>query len=345
MIAPLITGLGPVGGFGAGVGALRNALAGESRPEAYRVDLTPLERYLNRRATRRIDRFSQIGLLGACLALEDAGLSGGDLSRVGLILSSGYGPLRTTFSFLDSVLDDGDCLASPTHFSNSVHNAAAAHIGIQLGLTAPCMSLSQFELSVASGLQLARCWLAERRVDAVLFGAIDESCPVVDYCYRRYFGPAGERLEPWVLQRQTAVPGEGGCFMVLQVDPSAGRSYARLDRAEVCGISPGPKSTGSEDAPWVLGCDGHAGIGPRYAALLPAGSQVAAYAGLYGALPVGQAFDVTIAALGLEGGALYPCDPLPEGLAWQPAGHLGSTRVNCLKLAATGWGLVGLESV
>ncbi len=344
MLPVFITGIGPVAGFGSGVKTLRHVLTVGGRPEDYQVDLQPLEQFLSRRVTRRIDRFSQIGLLGAHLALQDAGLLGTDLSRVGLVVVSGYGPLRTTFAFLDTVIEDGDNLASPTHFSNSVHNAAAAHIGIQLGMTGPSLSLSQFELSVAAGLQAAQCWLAEQRVDAVLFGAIDERCPVVDYCYQRYFPDMREELRPWNLSEQSAQAGEGGCFLVLQSETSATQSYARLHSIEVSGCLESFAPGESHDC-WLLGCDGHANLGPIYAQILPGPRAVAAYAGLYGALPVGGAFDVAIAALGLQQGHLFACDPMPPELPWKPAGELRGVGVSCLKLAAGGgWGRIRLTA-
>ena len=94
--------------------------------------------------------------------------------RLGVIIASGYGALKTTFAFLDSYLDFGYACSSPTHFSNSVHNAAAAHVSMQLQATAPSLTVSQFEMSTASALLTAAQWLAERRVERVLLGAVDE---------------------------------------------------------------------------------------------------------------------------------------------------------------------------
>ncbi|GAB4554868.1 MAG: hypothetical protein Tsb0017_07450 [Geothermobacteraceae bacterium] len=338
----LISGIGPVGGFGAGLEALHHALATATPPAGYTADTAPLENYLHRRATRRIDHFSQLGLLAAHLALEDAGLLGGDLSNLGLVVVSGYGPLRTTFAFLDSVLDDGDCLASPTHFSNSVHNAAAAHISIQLGMSGPNLSLSQFELSVAAGLQVAQCWLKEGRVDSVLFGAIDEACPVVDYCYRRYFGDTRHPISPWDLSRQTAQPGEGACFLVLQHEKVATKAYASLAGVDMATRLARFSPAATE--PWILGCDGHSACGPLYSHALPANTEVACYTPLYGSLPVGSGFDVAIASLALLQGALFPCPPLKPESPWTPAQTLTS-RMHCLKLAADGsWGRITLET-
>lgn len=198
-----IQGIGAVGGFGCGVEALAAALtAGGGKPAvaafeaegathrlpAYLADPARLTDFLPARATRRVDRFSRLALLGAHLALEDAGLPAFAPGRLGVVVCSGYGAAETTFRFLDSILDDGDACASPTRFSNSVHNAAAAHLSILMQITGPSLTVSQFELSFASGLLTATQWLAEGRVDAVLCGGVDEFGGVLGYCWERFFG-------------------------------------------------------------------------------------------------------------------------------------------------------------
>lgn len=138
-----IQGIGLSGGFGCGVEALHAALRngavepGQGSVErngvvdtfpAYQASIDGLEEFFQKRALRRIDHYSKMTLLGASLALKDAGLLEADRSRMGVVIATGYGALKTTFDFLDSYLDFGYSCSSPTHFSNSVHNAAAAHV-------------------------------------------------------------------------------------------------------------------------------------------------------------------------------------------------------------------------
>ncbi|MFN2342059.1 MAG: beta-ketoacyl synthase N-terminal-like domain-containing protein, partial [Desulfonatronovibrio sp.] len=196
-----IKGVGVLGGFGRGLEQMEKALTEPCKPAVemtthqlakevfhvpvMRADTSSLENYVSKRALRRIDHYARMAVFGACLALEDAGRLEKMSKRTGLIIVSGYGASATTFSFLDSVIKDGDACASPTHFSNSVHNSAAAHISILLKITGPSLTISQFQTSVASGLLTARQWLDQGRVDEVLFGAVDEYCPVRGYCNLR----------------------------------------------------------------------------------------------------------------------------------------------------------------
>ncbi len=102
--------------------------------------------------------------------------------KTGVIVASGFGAAATTFAFLDSYIEKGDALASPTHFSNSVHNAAAAHISIGYGIKGPSLTVSQFDMSFVSALLSAGIWLEEGKVDSVLIGSSDEYCNVLGYC-------------------------------------------------------------------------------------------------------------------------------------------------------------------
>lgn len=329
---PCLRGVGVAGAFGAGVADLRRALAGERpRPAAvplpaegeiatiavYRCDTGRLEDYIPKKAVRRIDHFSRLALLGAHLALEDAGALGEDRRGLGLVIASGYGAARTTFAFLDSFIDGGDQLSSPTQFANSVHNAAAAHIAIALGIQGPSLTVSQFELSVASALLAAMQWLEEGRVETLLFGAVDEYCDVLGYCRRRFFGDAGGGdLQPLALGRTTAVAGEGAAFFLLARDHSLSAPYGRITAVR-CAAAPKTASQIPGDAVVFLGANGHPACGPAYARCLPAGRRVAAYAPLYGSLPTGQAFDLAIAALSRRDGRLFPSPVPAEGHPWR----------------------------
>lgn len=302
-----IQGIGPVGAFGCGADALREAIARGESPHgilsaggdvtipAYLADSSRLEEFVPKRSLRRIDPFSRLALLGACLALQDAGRLEADRSRLGVVIATGWGAMGTTFSFLDSFIEGGDVCSSPTHFSSSVHNAAAANISILLGATGPSLTVSQFEMSVPSALLTARRWLAEGRVDAVLAGGVDETGPVLGYCWRRFFGvPEGE-LRPLDFGRQSALPGEGASFVLLTREREAKYGF-------LTDIAQGNVAGGLPPLPGrlVLGADGHAACGSLYARHVPAEAKSAAYAPLWGSLPVGPAFDLAAAAL--EGG-------------------------------------------
>mgnify|MGYP000844654112 FL=1 len=337
MNAMAIQGIGLVGGFGCGPADFERALAVGSvptRPAAFAggeipallADTAPLERFVDKRALRRIDHFSRLALLGAHLALVDAGLPALERTRLGLIVATGYGATATTFAFLDTVLDGGDALASPTHFSSSVHNAAAAHTAILLGITGPNLTVSQFEMSVPSALLAAQGWLAEGRVDAVLFGGVDEACAVLRSCWGRFFPEPSDRIRPFEFDRQSAVPGEGAAFFLLTAESGTAR-YGRITGVRQGNAAVRPPLLDAASL-YLLGADGHRECGANYPRHLPPEARCAAYAPVYGSLPAGPAFDLAVAALACRD------DRLPEGEA------LAGRELCCLKFGrddAYGW--------
>ncbi|MEJ2543396.1 MAG: beta-ketoacyl synthase chain length factor, partial [Calditrichaceae bacterium] len=192
-----ILGIGTVSALGSGVETLRQGLQGKVKPNieekvipasggekrlpVYQPIAAGLDRFIPKRALRRVDQFAQIALLSTYLAIEDAGIEFEDKSRVGVVFGSGYGPTRTTFKFLDNIIDDGDIGASPTHFANSVHNALASQASIFLGLTGPCSTVTCFEHTLSNVLLTAKDWLDQDVVDYVLLGLGDEYCDVLGY--------------------------------------------------------------------------------------------------------------------------------------------------------------------
>lgn len=229
-----IHGIGVVGGFGCGRVALEVALAagavaprslavptGQGMVElsAYRADTAPLDNYVPKRALRRVDGFARMALLGACLALEDGGQTPGGLQGTGLILASGQGATGSTLGLLDSFFESGDACASPIHFANSLHNAAAAHLAILLGADGPCVTLSQGRLSVLAALFTAKLWLEEGRATQVLVGCVEELSEVMGYAWLKNHGTS-------------LVPGEGAAFFLLTRAPEGAR-------AELCQVELG----------------------------------------------------------------------------------------------------------
>lgn len=320
-----IKGIGVVGGFGCGTDALVSALlGGQCTPQTVSVkslqgpldmpvfcaDTSRLEEFVNKRALRRADHFSRMAILGSYLALKDAGRLEEDRGRMGIIIATGYGAARTTYAFLDSFIADGDSFASPTSFSNSVHNAAVASVSMLLNITGPGLTVSQFEMSVASALLTAHCWLEQGRVDSVLFGAVDEYCDVLGYCWHRYLGEraAAHGMDPLNFDLQSAIPGEGTAFFVLSRGTGAGTHYGSIKDVRLGMMDRYIKTPGTGTI-FFVGADGHKECGAYYERFLSEHSPAVCYTPFYGSLPTGPAFDIAIAALSIKNGGIFPSTP------------------------------------
>lgn len=318
-----ITGIGVVGGFGCGVAALERALDGRAVPPgsmplivpgsppslpAFLADTAPLKDFIPARTLRRVDHFSRLALLGAHLALADAGLPEPEWRSLGVVIASAHGATGITLAFQDSFINDGDICASPTHFANSVHNSAAANISILLGATGPSLTVSQFHLSVPSALMAARQWLVDGRVDRVLFGAVDELSQLTGHYWSRRHAltPEGAFSEPLDAGRETAVPGEGAAFLLLsRREGEPGPDYCTLDSV-VTGLGTPERLLSPPPGLLVLGADGRRDPDATPYGVAAAGARVACYTPLYGSMPPGPAFDLAAAALVLRNGRAFP---------------------------------------
>ena len=329
-----VNGIGVVGGFGCGVNDLRRHLQSTDKKtetrasgkmglckeaHAFRADTAHLESFVPKRAMRRLDHFVRMAALGVYLAIEDAGFHRNGPEKVGVVLATGYGAAQATFSFLDTVINDGDVCASPTFFASSVHNSAAAYISILTQAAGPTLTVSQFEMSVPAGLLTASRLLKEKKADAIIFGGVDEVCPVLDYCWGRFFaGRPYAGIHPFELDGQSAVPGEGAAFFLLSPAGSGSPKYGVI--TDIAFGHLGKRaSLLNAGMPLFLGLDGHECCSQPYAHHVPEGARVAAYAQLYGSLPVGPAFDMAVAAISLKDGRMYA---VPEDGGDHPSWHI-----------------------
>ncbi|MDP2875266.1 MAG: beta-ketoacyl synthase N-terminal-like domain-containing protein [Holophaga sp.] len=355
-----LQGIGTFGGFGTGVQALSQALEkglvapsiravptghGATELAAMRADIAPLEALAPARTLRRMDSFSKLALLGARLALEDAGLEPTGNDGLGLVIATGYGATTTTtYALMDSISRDGDACTSPIHFANSMHNTAAANISLQIGATGPNLTISQFHLSVPSALLTARRWLLEGRVERVLFGAVDELSDLMAYLWMRqrgehWVGP----MAPLATQRETAIPGEGAAFFLLSARDEAKPGYCTLQDVATGRYSGALSCDGDL---LVLGADGRQAFGATYVATAQ-DARVACFTPHYGSMPSGPAFDLAAAALMLRRGKAY-ATPASEACDFAATvlpkdALIAKEEISCLTFAADrGYGRIRL---
>jgi len=166
---------------------------------------------------RRADRFVRMAVMAAKDAWSTAEPACRDIPRekIGLIVTSGFGPHCRGFRFIDGILDCGDGDALPTDFSHSVHGVAAAYITELLELRGPSLSTTDFHSGFEQAILLAQCWLEQGSCDRVLVGAVEELGEVLVHCAARMLDNEKRRT-----------PGEGAVFFMLA--PNDLQGIARL---------------------------------------------------------------------------------------------------------------------
>lgn len=302
-----ILGIGTVSALGGNIDEFREGLAGNRKPfievaafPAYRADASGLRNFMPQRALRRIDSFTRMALLASFEAIKDSGLALKDMGKTGIIFGSGFGSLNTTFSFQDSLINDGDKCASPVFFAGSVHNSPAAQVSIQLGIDGPVQTLSAFNHTVCGAMELAKSWIEEGIVETVIAGAGDEYCPVRGYATIQMIdGSIPSEIEPLAFDKCSYLPGEGFCVFILADEKKASK-YGVLKKI------PGRIGIDETNAMLIndkdikvlfLSANGDSGEGKTYAKINAGNIPVSAYSYLYGAFPCGTVLSIAAALL------------------------------------------------
>jgi 3-oxoacyl-[acyl-carrier-protein] synthase II len=239
-----IAGIGMISTRGLGIDSLEKALqTGWQKPgdaaahpviggtlPAYLVDLNTASVKALLKKVRRSDSLSKMSVVAASDALADSGIENIAQKKLGIIISTAFGPHVTTFDFLDDILDHGDAAVSPTTFSNSVHNAAASYVATALNIKGPTLTITQFHFSFQAALQLAQTWLQQGRCEYVLAGAVDQYGEVLGYVSDHKLTTAKDgRIKPFTFKPTCQVPGEGAAFFLLS-QGSGGSVYCDSHR-------------------------------------------------------------------------------------------------------------------
>ena len=150
----VITGMGGITPIGTGKDAFWNALLegknGISRitrfdPTEYKAqiagevkDFDPAD-YMDKKESKRVDRYAQFAIAAAKLAIEDAklDLEKEDLERIGTFVGSGIGGIETMHGQYEKLFDKGPSKISPFFIPMMIGNMAAGHVSIAFGLKGP----------------------------------------------------------------------------------------------------------------------------------------------------------------------------------------------------------------
>ena len=201
-----IAGVGPAHSLGG-----LERLTGGQRLPAHPAppDTSELATALPGVSLRRIPHYARMALLAAVRALDDAGgRQEADPHDTALVIGTAYGSAHMSMDFMDSILDDGPRLSSPTAFSHAVGNMGAGLLSLLLGMQGPCMTVSQFELSFAGAVHAATTLLHAERARRVLVGAVDEADTRFTRCCPQ-------------LQKAGIAQTEGAVFLCLELpDPA-----------------------------------------------------------------------------------------------------------------------------
>ncbi len=183
-------------------------------------------RYIDAKSARRMDRFSQFAVAAGMLAVEDAGLEierDGDNERIGAIVASGVGGLRTFEDQARVLHERGPTRVSPLFIPMMIANMGAAQLSMTLGLqgplSCPVTACASGNHAIGDALEVIR----RGQADVMLAGGAEAAITPIGIAAFNSMKALSTRNDdpmgasrPFDVQRDGFVMGEGGAVLVLE---------------------------------------------------------------------------------------------------------------------------------
>src|SRR5947209_1411750 len=238
----LITGTGAVTPLGVGAQALHerwaSGVCGIVDGAGACTDFEPSD-HLSVKEVRRLDRFSQMAVVAADQALEQAGWGAEfpyDATRVGCVIATGIGGQMTVESQLDVMRDKGPRMVSPLGIPQYMPNAAAAAISMKHHLQGQTYGVVSACSSGANALGSALRMIQYGDADAAVTGGSEAA--LTPFAFASFeamqaLSPTGIS-RPFDARRDGFVMGEGAGVLVLE-ELEAARARGATILGEVAG--------------------------------------------------------------------------------------------------------------
>jgi 3-oxoacyl-[acyl-carrier-protein] synthase II len=213
-----ITGLGIVSCCGIGKDAFWEGLCGPAPVGERRVAGFDPSLWFGPKEARRVDRFAQLTVAAAAMALEDAGRIDVDPERAGVIMGTGAGGIETIEDQFVVQRDRGSDRVSPFLVPMMMLNAGAAQVSMRVGWRGPCETVSTAcatgTHAVANGARL----VASGRCEVMLSGGAEGSmidAAIAALRNTTAISPSGIS-RPFDARRDGFLQAEGSAALVLE---------------------------------------------------------------------------------------------------------------------------------
>ena len=255
----VVTGLGPVSPIGVGAQAFLEAqheakngirtitnfdasdftvqIAGE-------VDVD-VSAFIDRKEAKRLDRFVQFALIGAELAIQDAGLSQDDVAgeHAGTCIGSGIGGLETWEEQSKVRFERSPMRMSPFFIPMMIANMASGHVAMRFGMMGPSSTVVTACATGSGAIGDAFRMIQRGEADIMVTGGT-EACVnemgIAGFAVMKALSTRNDSPEtasrPFTASRDGFVAGEGSGVLVLEEYEHARRRGARM-YAEVVGYA------------------------------------------------------------------------------------------------------------
>jgi 3-oxoacyl-[acyl-carrier-protein] synthase II len=197
----------------------------------------PADWFKSPKDAKRADRFAQLGMAAAKLAMADAGLDGApdDPERFGVIIGSGIGGLKSLADQHTNLITKGPGRISPFMIPMMISNMASGLVSMEFGLQGP--NFAPVSACATSAHAIGEAWRMIRDGDADAFLAGGSEAAIVPLGIGGFSAMKAlstrndspeEASRPFDKGRDGFVMGEGAGVVVLESLEHATKRGARI---------------------------------------------------------------------------------------------------------------------
>ncbi|MFC3095806.1 beta-ketoacyl-[acyl-carrier-protein] synthase II [Alteromonas sediminis] len=215
------SGIGPITHFDCANYGTR--FAGEVK------DFDPLA-YIDKKETKKMDRFIQLGIAAGKQALQDSGLqiNTDNAHRIGVAIGSGIGGLAQIEQNHDKLVNSGPKRVSPFFVPSTITNMISGFLSIMEGMKGPNLNVVTACTTGVHNIGVAARTIAYGDADAMLAGGAEASITplgIAGFGAARALSTNNENPQaasrPWDKDRDGFVMGEGAGVVMLEEYESA----------------------------------------------------------------------------------------------------------------------------
>ncbi len=188
------------------------------------------EDHLERKETRKLDRFTILALIAAKEAINNAQLDSNKLDpdKIGVIIGSGVGGVATLIEQQNVIRDRGPKRVSPHFVPKMIANIAAGHIAIRWNFKGPNQTIVSACASGTDAIGIALRLIQAGDADAIITGGSEASVlplTIAGFANMRALSTLNNDPQaasrPFDLDRDGFILSEGSGILVIETEEHA----------------------------------------------------------------------------------------------------------------------------
>ncbi|UCC17737.1 MAG: beta-ketoacyl-ACP synthase II [Dehalococcoidales bacterium] len=196
-----------------------------------------VNKFIDRKVSRRMDRFSQMSVAASMQAVEKSGIeiNSNNEDQIGIIIGSGIGGLTTLYNQTKVLVEQGPSRVSPFLVPMMISDMAAAQVSITLGIKGVNLCTTSACSSSSDAIGVAYELLKRGDAQAAISGgseAIINPLGLASFSALKALSTRNDSPEeasrPFDRNRDGFIIGEGACALILETLDHAQKRDANI---------------------------------------------------------------------------------------------------------------------